>query len=390
VPAVDVAIVGGGVSGVSTAAFLSEAGLRVRLYERTAIAAGASGRNSGIVQHPFDPVLAGLYRLTLAEYRILADASAGAFVFGAAPAGLLYVGHDPGLAERTALEWAAAWPATLPQVVAGPDLRALEPGLAADLAACRLDVGYPVAPAAATEAFALLARRRGVEFVIGEDARPAIEGGRVVGVALDGRIEPAGAVVVAAGPWTPELVDPTGAWRPIRPSWGVVATVMLDAAPRHGLEAIDITIEPGDEPAVRTADDAVEFSLVPAAGSSALGSTFLPDEPDPAAWVDALRRVGARYVPRLVDAPVVAVRCCARPVSLDGRPLVGPVPWADGLWVLAGHGPWGISTGPGSARLIARAILADDAAAIPADLGVRRFGSPGSPPGQRQEFGSNR
>ena len=40
-------------------------------------------------------------------------------------------------------------------------------------------------------------------------------------------------------------------------------------------------------------------------------------------------------------------RVCARPQSLDGRPLVGRVPGIDGLWVAAGHGPWGISTGPG-------------------------------------------
>ncbi|MBA2381510.1 MAG: FAD-binding oxidoreductase, partial [Chloroflexi bacterium] len=52
-PAPDVAIVGGGIIGTSLAAFLAEAGLTVRLYEREAIAAGASGRNSGIVQHPF-------------------------------------------------------------------------------------------------------------------------------------------------------------------------------------------------------------------------------------------------------------------------------------------------------------------------------------------------
>jgi glycine/D-amino acid oxidase-like deaminating enzyme len=390
--AVDVAVIGGGIVGTATASFLAEGGLRVRLYERSAIAAGASGRNSGIVQHPFDAVLADLYRRTLAEYRILADASAGVFALAAEPAGLLYVGHDLGLAERTAREWTAAWPASRPQVVAGSDLRAIEPGLAPDLAACRLDVGYPVAPAAAAEAFAVLARRSRAELVIGQDARPAIDGGRAVGVSLDGRLEGAGAVVVAAGPWTPELVDPTGAWRPIRPSWGVVASVALDGPPRHGLEAIDITIEPGheEEAGSRAADDTVEFSLVPAAGSSALGSTFLPDEPDPAIWVDALRRVGARYVPRVADAPLVGLRCCARPVSLDGRPLIGPAPWVDGLWIAAGHGPWGISTGPGSARLIARAILGDGAADIPADLAARRFGSPGSRPSQRQEFGSNR
>jgi glycine/D-amino acid oxidase-like deaminating enzyme len=389
---VDVAVIGGGIVGTATAAFLAEGGLRVRLYERSAIAAGASGRNSGIVQHPFDAVLADLYRRTLAEYRTLAGASDGAFALGPEPAGLLYVGHDLGLAERTTREWAETWPLSLPQVVAGRDLLALEPGLAPDLAACRLDVGYPVAPASAAEGFAVLARRRGAELVIGEAARPAIDGARAVGVSLNGRVESAGAVVVAAGPWTSDLVDPTGAWRPIRPSWGVVASVALDEAPRHGLEAIDITIEPGheDEAGPRVADDAVEFSLVPAVGSSALGSTFLPVEPDPAAWVDALRRVGARYVPGVADAPLVGLRCCARPVSMDGRPLIGPAAWADGLWIAAGHGPWGISTGPGSARLLARAILGVGAAEIPADLDPRRFGSPGSPPSQRQEFGSNR
>ena len=42
------------------------------LLERTEIAAGASGRNSGVVQHPFDPVLVDLHLETLALYRELA------------------------------------------------------------------------------------------------------------------------------------------------------------------------------------------------------------------------------------------------------------------------------------------------------------------------------
>ena len=41
----DVAIVGGGIVGTATATFLARAGVRVTLYERNAIAAGASGRD---------------------------------------------------------------------------------------------------------------------------------------------------------------------------------------------------------------------------------------------------------------------------------------------------------------------------------------------------------
>jgi glycine/D-amino acid oxidase-like deaminating enzyme len=44
---VDVAIIGGGVTGCSCALTLADAGLRVRLYEARTIASGASGRNGG-------------------------------------------------------------------------------------------------------------------------------------------------------------------------------------------------------------------------------------------------------------------------------------------------------------------------------------------------------
>jgi glycine oxidase len=378
----DVAVIGGGIVGTATAAFLAEGGLRVRLYERSSIAAGASGRNSGIVQHPFDPVLVGLYRQTLAEYRRLAEDPACSFALPAAPAGLLLVGRDVDTALRAAEDWRKAWPATSPEVLSGHELVRLEPSLAPDLVLCRLAIGYPVAPAAATDAFAALAARRGVEIVLGGEARPVTVAGRASGVLLEGsgsRIEPAGMVVVAGGPWTAQIVDPDGGWRPIRPSWGVVASVALADAPRHALEAIDIAVESADEAPPTDADDAVEFSLVPGAGSSSLGSTFLRDEPDPGAWLDTLRTVGSRYVPAVATAPLVGLRTCARPVSRDARPLVGSVPWVAGLWIAAGHGMWGISTGPGSARLVADAILGlGDPDALPPELAVGRFGAPGS------------
>lgn len=380
----DVAVIGGGIVGTAAAAFLAEAGAIVRLYERTEIAAAASGRNSGIVQHPYDPVLAALYRASLAEYEVL-DARAAGFAMPGEPSGLLYVGRQPEMALEKAAAWAADWPASRPEVLAGDDLRRLEPALAPDLVACRLAIGYPVAPAAATHAFATVAARHGVETRFAE-VRPEIAAGRAVGIRIDGRLEPAGAVLVAAGPWTPDLIDPAGAWQPIRPIWGVVAGLAVAEAPTHALEAIDITIEPGVA-AGRTgaptepSDANVEFSLVPADGSSALGSTFLPVEPDPEAWLPALRRVGARYVPGVADAALIGLRRCARPASADGRPLVGSVGTIAGLFVAAGHGPWGISTGPGSARLVADLILGRSGGTnVPGELDPDRFG-----PVQRQD-----
>jgi glycine/D-amino acid oxidase-like deaminating enzyme len=371
----DVAIVGGGIVGTATATFLARAGARVTLYERSAIAAGASGRNSGVIQHPHDPVLASLYHASLAAYRELDIASGGAFTLDPEPVGLLHVGRDLRAVEAIADAWRATYPATRPEVVTGDEVHRLEPALAEDLVACRLQIGYPVAPAAATLAFAAEAERAGARIVIGREARLVIRDGSAIGVHVGGNLQPAGAVVVAAGPWTPALVDPTAAWQPIRPIWGVVAQVHLADAPRHVLEEAGIDIEPddGDGNVTAATEDGIAFSLVSAGGATSLGSTFLAEEPRATEFLDRLRARGARYVPGLASAPLISVRSCARPVSRDGRPLVGAIPWLNRTYVAAGHGPWGISTGPATARLLADLVLGGNASTRSA-LAPARFG----------------
>jgi glycine/D-amino acid oxidase-like deaminating enzyme len=397
-PRPDVVVVGGGIVGAATAAFLAGAGSSVVLVEREGIAAAASGRNSGIVQYPLDPVLATLHRETVTLYRELESEAPARFALPAEPAGLLYVSHDERVTAALAQDLAETHPELSPSFLDPGRLLALEPALSAGVSACRLAIGYPVAPALATRAYAALAEDRGVRLLVGQGAAIVSHGGRCTGVVVGGRAIEAGAVVVAGGPWTPVIVDPSGAWRPIRPLWGAVAEIALADPPRHVLEEaeIDSTIEPGDRrsdaiplrPAKRAgrSDDpasprqpedpaGLSFSLVTVAGRSTLGSTFLDDEPDPAAIAPALVRHGSRFVGAIATAKVTTTRRCARPLSLDGRPLVGAVPWLDGLFVAAGHGPWGISTAPATARLVADLVLGRSKAP-PETLDAARFGSP--------------
>ena len=243
-------------------------------------------------------------------------------------------------------------------------------------------------PGASTYAYATLAEARGAEIHQGQAATLELEGDAVVGVRLGDRLVPAGAVLVAAGPWTPELLDPTGRWAPIRPRWGVVVEAELAAPPRHVLEeagidaAIGGAVPDGDgiswsppvRPGTQGAHD-IDFSLVPLPGASAVGSTFLAVEPDPDAWLEPILVRATRFVPAVADAPIRGVRACARPQSVDGLPLVGSVPGRPGLYVCAGHGPWGISTGPASARLVADCILGR-AVDLPREVDPDRFGSP--------------
>ena len=188
--------------------------------------------------------------------------------------------------------------------------RRLEPALAPGLVGARMAIGFPVAPASATHAFAALARARGATIVEGVDAQVARDGRAAMGVVVDGAVREAGAVVVAAGPWTPALVDPSGTWRPIRPYWGVIVELELgDDAPRHVLEEADVedATAPG---APREADGSVGFSLVTADGRSSLGSTFLPAEPDPRDLRGPPAR--ARRPLRAHDRRRAARRACGR------------------------------------------------------------------------------
>jgi len=383
----DVVVVGGGIVGAATAAFLAAAGADVLLVERDGIAAAASGRNSGVVQYPLDPVLASLHRETVGCYREL-GASSTLFALPARPAGLLYVSRQPAVAAALAAELAASHPELAPAYLDGPALRRLEPTLDPAVAACRLEIGFPVAPGAATRAYAAAAERAGARIRLGGAAALVVDRDAGTGVRLGDEVVTAGAVVIAAGPWTPDLIDPSGRWRPIRALWGVVTEVELADPPRHVLEeaAIDETIEPGDARAGKRgvrptpADEpnpggSIAFSLVTAAGRSVLGSTFFDAEPDAESFVPAIRERGARFVPAIADAPVSAARRCARPLSVDGRPLVGAVPWLDRVFVAAGHGPWGISTGPATARMVADAVLGRDAG-IPDALDPGRFSAP--------------
>jgi D-hydroxyproline dehydrogenase subunit beta len=354
----DVAIVGGGIVGCAAAAFLAEAGARVELFERDELAAAASGRNSGSIQHPFDPVLTELHVETLRHYREL-----DGFELPEKPAGVLMLARGRAPLEAAAAGIRRDWPELAPTLLGGRVLHELEPGLGPRLWACRLETGYPVRPTAATLAFAERARRAGALLHEGRPAWPWVRGGRTRGVIAGHEHCAAGAILVAAGPWAPEVIDPTRVWRPIVPVWGLVLEVELPDPPRHVLE------EAGVEEVAAGGPGSL-FSLVANDGAVSVGSTFLAEEPETEAWAAVVREAGRQFVPGLAAAAVIRTRTCARPQSFDGRPLVGPVGDVEGIWIAAGHGPWGISAGPATARLAADALLGR--AEVPAALAAAR------------------
>ncbi|HEV2062304.1 MAG TPA: FAD-dependent oxidoreductase [Solirubrobacteraceae bacterium] len=303
-------VIGAGIVGSSAAAFLAEAGARVTVHDREGIAAGASGRNSGVIQHPYDPALVPLYEESVALHREVLDLPRD-------PAGILLLDPPPGLALPGELH---------PEHL--DDAHAAEPLLRPGIAAIRIRTGWPVGPRAATEAWASRAREAGAAFD-----------------AADG----ADVTLIATGAWTTQV--------PVRPMWGVTAQLALEREPQHVLE------EAGVEDI--SAGGALEiFSLV----RDVLGSTVSAEEPDVDATVPRVQERARRFIG---ETTVVAARKCPRPQTIDGRPIVGRLDHR--TFVCVGHGPWGISTGPATARHVARQIL--DGTPPPVELNPTRFAS---------------
>jgi glycine/D-amino acid oxidase-like deaminating enzyme len=337
-------VIGGGIVGCSAALFLAEAGAEVLVLEADGVACAASGRNAGSIQHPLDPARAGLYAESVAIHQRFG-------VIGEQPAGFLAVGTET--AMDVALATAARFPELRPELVRGAALRELEPELAEGLTGCLMPgTGFPAHPAAATHRFADVARSFGAVIEEGRRAVPELVAGRCVGARTDdGVLHAADAVLVAAGPWSSELVDPSGAWRPVSPLWGVTVQIALPPgrAIRHRVEEWDDT---GTEAELRPH---IHFEVTPLETLSVLGASRATTYPDEPAVAAVLVEHAARFIPAVAASKVIATRVCPRPVTRDAQPLVDEV--GNGLYVAAGHGPYGISLGPASGRRAADLVL---------------------------------
>lgn len=354
----DVIVIGGGIVGTSAAVFLAERGARVTLLEAEVVAAAASGRNAGSIEHPWDEIRAPLYDESVRHYRRFG-------VINGDPIGVLAVSTSSAGARMIA-ENAARLPGLNPELLDDTSLRAAEPALAPDLFGCLVQTGFPARPAMATRRFADIARELGAVVRESTPATPVIDRGRAVGAATADGVLHADAVLVAAGPWTPTVIDPTGSWRPVIPLWGVTVQIALERPLRHRV------VEFQDNG--YGAGHAANFEVTPLGDVHVLGATRTAAEPDPVAVAPLVRQRAARFLPAVAHAPTVAVRACARPASTDGLPLLGPLPGVEGLYIAVGHGGAGISLGPASGRIVADAILRN--VPVPQCYWASRFGRP--------------
>ncbi len=343
----DVLIVGAGVVGAACAWELSRGGLRVSMVEEDVVGSGATAAGMGHLvaldgsEHEFalsrfsQELWAGLLPEMPREVEHL-------------QCGTLWVAaDDEEMSEVRRKHGYYGAHGVSSEMLDAKQLAAAEPELRAGLAGGLVVPGDSViyAPAAAQ----WLVERSGAAVIRGRVERL---NGRTAWLGDGTRLE-AGIVVNATGARAAKLT----AGVPVTPRKGHLA--ITDRYPgflRHQL------IELGYMKSAHAGGgESVAFNAQPRkTGQVLLGSSRQHGVEDAGVDRMILSRMMKRaveYLPGIGELQVIRCWTGCRAATPDGAPLIGPWPGEDGLWLATGHEGLGITTAPGTGRLLADLIL---------------------------------
>jgi sarcosine oxidase, subunit beta len=362
----EVAILGAGIVGCALAYHLGErssAGA-VAVYDPRTPAGGATGRAAGIVTEQlwnrWDVEVA---RASKEEYAALAARwDPSAYTVN----GFVRWTRDP-VAEPIlfeALERMRGWGVPVERWATDELRRRVPWGTFDDV---RAGIGSStdgvVTPSTMTEIYAEAARQHGVDFRLGlpfgsidrSDDRWELTAG---GTTLRSRH-----LVVAAGAWSKRLLQQLGHPVPLTP-YRTQAAELRPARPSeaffpsvHDID-LDVYVRPESHGRILAGDGTERVEADPE--RYALGG----DE----RFVAHLAESFASRFPGWADAELVrawAGVCASTP---DRRPLIGPVPGAEGLFVAAGFNGFGVMRAAGVAQRLARLLSVGDGPSHELDL----------------------
>ena len=329
----DVAVIGGGVIGAACARAAAQRGHAAAIFEPGPDPAAASPASAGMLAAQIEPAGEDALSLSLRArdlYEPLAPAlkEAVGIDIGLWHGGIASLAFDDTGMERLKAEVAAQRQAGLRCDWLEPDeVHERWPGAAPETrGALFAPEDGALDPEALTRACLADARRLGATLVPEHVRAVTIAAGRVTGLVTDQGPIAVRDVVVAAGAWSKGIagLPASPAVEPVR---GQMAATPWPA---------------GTPPAIIY----YEHCYVLTRGEEAvLGSTMEHAGFDCRVTNEGLAQVfrsAVRLFPALVRAPVLRTWAGLRPVTQDGRPIVGPDPHVEHLWYATGHGRNGV------------------------------------------------
>ena len=376
-----VAIVGGGIMGVRTAwaiaRRIAQPRGQVLLLERRELAAGSSGRSGAVLrQHYSDPEVAAMARDSLAEYSSLEQTTGRAIGFQRCGVLTLAGPRTPHMQERVRANVSMQQGLGIDtRLVDAREIRRLVPGIEVDettIAAFEPGGGF-CDPLRAVSAFAELARQAGTEIRIGLQARRlVIESGRVRGIETDaGRIE-ADTVVLAAGPWTQRLLEPSGLSLPlsvVRPQQHFVdgptrpleAAIDLEARAWH---PVLLDLELGYYTRCEPSRARARIGALEHAGDDPVPDPDHFDERVDAQFTRWARVQLEQRLPEYRSRADQAAQAALYTLTPDSQPILGTLCGIEGLFVAAGFSGHGFKLAPSVGEGLAQLALGESLTAF--------------------------
>ena len=216
-------------------------------------------------------------------------------------------------------------------------------------------------PLGVTRAYVDLLRKRGGILLEG-DARSLHRAEGRWRVDTDEGAVDASEVVVALGPWAPDLLDPLGVKLPLQVKRGYHRH--FKAAGNKGLSRPVLDAEVGY--VVAPMEQGLRLTT---------GAEFADrDAPATPVQFDRVLPKARELFP--LGAPVEAEPWLGRrPCFPDSMPVVGRAPGQPGLWLDYGHAHWGLTLGPVTGRLLAEMMTGATPFTDPAPYAAERFTS---------------
>ncbi len=367
----DVIVIGAGVQGASLAFHLASRGASVVVVERSTVAAGATGRSSGLVRMHYD--LLAETRLAWASFPYFRDwAELVGGECGFTRTGFLWIEPASEAAKLSANVADQLALGIETSVVDAPGILRIAPGLAVEdgeVAAYEPGSGY-ADPFATASGFTRAARDRGARLVQGADVTAVVaEGGRVTGVETTRGSFAAPIVVNAAGAWAGRVAALAGLEIPVtvwRHDTGYLGVPVSVARP------IPVVIDSACSMYFRP--EGSELVLVGLEDDNTMGGS--PDrdtaEADAGFRDRAAERI-IRRVPGLIDGTFRTSHSGQDGISPDQRPILGSA-GPEGFYLDCGHSGTGFKTAPAVGLAMCELIL--DGAASSVDIspfGLERF-----------------
>ena len=210
-----------------------------------------------------------------------------------------------------------------------------------------------VTPSAMTTIYAENARERGATFDFGQPMLGLERRERGWELRTSSGTRKVSEVVVAAGAWTRSVLRALGYALPLTPYRTQAATLQAPGSGRgefpsvHDID-LDVYVRPEGHGRLLAGDGTEKVEADP--------DRFIPG--GDAQFLSHLAESLAKRFPGWADSQVVAAWAGVCTSTPDRRPLIGPVPESQGLYVLTGFNGFGVMRAGGAARRLAD-LLAD-------------------------------